>query len=167
MLNQESIENVIATNVRTATTRINQTGFYTLILKVKDSQGVASADSVRLNVVKATAVADGEAEAGSAPDRFKLAGIYPNPLPQAAVAQGDGFQIRFGVPRNAKTTIRVYNVLGQVMATLVENQNFIAGYHTLRWNGQTTAGRKVPVGVYFVRMTAGTFRTTQKLMIIR
>lgn len=62
--------------------------------------------------------------------------------------------------------ILVYNLLGQVVATLVE-KNIAAGDHILRWDGAADNGSKVARGVYFVRMRAGDFVGMRKVVVVR
>jgi hypothetical protein len=58
--------------------------------------------------------------------------------------------------------VEVYNILGQRIATLKDREQMTAGYHTVVWNAPRLAS-----GLYFVRMEAGSYRETQKLMRVR
>lgn len=69
--------------------------------------------------------------------------------------------IRFGLPAEETVSLAVYNVLGQKVAQLREGVSMESGYHTITWDG------KVGSGVYFVRLEAGSFRSSQKLVRVR
>jgi len=93
-----------------------------------------------------------------APKIFVLSQNYPNPFnPQSTV--------QYALPENSKVLIKVYNVLGQKIATLVDEQK-PAGYHSIRWDGRNEAGEKVSAGIYLCRMQAGEFVKTQKMTLL-
>jgi hypothetical protein len=80
------------------------------------------------------------------PKHFQLSQNYPNPFnPSTTIA--------FAIEKSATTTVEVFNVLGQRVATLVSAQ-LGPGYYTARWNGTSDGGATVSSGVYFVHMRA-------------
>jgi hypothetical protein len=89
------------------------------------------------------------------PRKYALDAPYPNPS-SGPVA----FQV--GLPQSDRVTVEVYNILGQRIATLKDREQMTAGYHTVVWNAPHLAS-----GLYFVRMEAGSYRETQKLMRVR
>jgi len=89
------------------------------------------------------------------PGTFTLEPPYPNPS-SGPVA------FRVGLPQDDEVTIRVYNVLGQRVATLKEETPMTAGYHTVVWEAPRLAS-----GLYFVRLQTGDYRKTQKLVRVR
>jgi flagellar hook assembly protein FlgD len=89
------------------------------------------------------------------PRKYALDAPYPNPS-SGPVA----FQV--GLPQSDRVTVEVYNILGQRIATLKDREQMTAGYHTVVWNAPRLAS-----GLYFVRMEAGSYRETQKLMRVR
>ena len=92
------------------------------------------------------------------PKSFALVGNYPNPFnPETA--------IRYALPQQSHVLIEIYNVLGQKVATLVD-ENLPAGYHTARWDGKDAAGKKAPAGIYLCRMQTGDFVKTQKMTLL-
>jgi flagellar hook assembly protein FlgD len=93
------------------------------------------------------------------PVMFALRGNSPNPFAGST-------EIRFDVPRDAAVSLRIYNIHGQVVATLVDGV-VPAGRHTETWDGLDSQGRKVSAGVYFCEMQSGSFVSTHKLMISR
>jgi flagellar hook assembly protein FlgD len=58
--------------------------------------------------------------------------------------------------RGCHVTLRVYNMLGQVVATLVDEAQ-TSGYKSVAWNGRNESGAGVASGIYIYRITAGTF----------
>ena len=64
------------------------------------------------------------------------------------------------------TTLKMYNILGQEVVTLV-NETKEAGYHSVQWDGTDGAGQEVPSGVYFYRIEAGTFIETRRMVLLK
>ena len=102
---------------------------------------------------------------GSAlPKEYALWQNYPNPFNPTT-------NIKFALPVESKVSADVYNILGQRVATLV-NEVLPAGYHTMEWNGTGSAGQPVGSGVYFLRLHAKgangkTFTDVKKLLILK
>ena len=90
----------------------------------------------------------------NAPTSFSLSQNYPNPFNPSTT-------IRYGLPRNSFATLRVYNILGQLVAQLVHEQQS-AGHHNVVFNGSRLAS-----GVYLYRLQAGDYVATKKLMLLR
>ncbi|MDI6740153.1 MAG: C25 family cysteine peptidase, partial [Candidatus Edwardsbacteria bacterium] len=84
---------------------------------------------------------------------------WPNPFT-------DQTHIRFGLPRDARIELSVYNILGQKVAKLADGA-LPAGYHTANWNGRTAGGQRASGGVYFYRLTTPDHRVTKRLVYIR
>lgn len=93
------------------------------------------------------------------PRYFSLSGIHPNPAKM-------GTDISFTLPVESRVTIEIFNILGFKVATLLDAR-YPAGYHQAKWNGRNQSGQPAAAGVYLVRMSAGGFRATKKLMILR
>jgi flagellar hook assembly protein FlgD len=90
---------------------------------------------------------------------FEVKGNFPNPFNPETV-------IKFNLPQASPVTLRVYNILGQVVNTLV-NEPLDAGSHSVRWDGKNAQGRDVASGVYFYRATAGGYESIQKMTLLR
>ncbi|MFB6099513.1 MAG: T9SS type A sorting domain-containing protein, partial [Salinibacter sp.] len=89
---------------------------------------------------------------------LRLSPPMPNPVRTSA-------RLRFGVRSPRDASIRLYNVLGQRVATLYTGTPAAGEMHTLRVGTQTLG--QLPSGVYFVRLTAGGKTRTRRLTIAR
>jgi hypothetical protein len=93
------------------------------------------------------------------PEVFSLRGNSPNPFTGST-------EISYDIPREASMMLRIYNIHGQVVRTLVDG-SVAAGRHSATWDGHDSQGRKVSAGVYFCKMKSGSFVSTCKVMINR
>ncbi|HSD62192.1 MAG TPA: T9SS type A sorting domain-containing protein [Ignavibacteriaceae bacterium] len=88
------------------------------------------------------------------PANFSLSQNYPNPFnPETS--------IKFGIPKESKVTLKVFNVLGKEIETVVD-QKLDQGYYNYKWNGSKFAS-----GVYFYRLEAGNFVQMNKMIMIK
>ena len=94
-----------------------------------------------------------------APGRYSLAQNYPNPFnPETTIA--------FTLATVGKVKINIYNVLGQKVRTLLD-ENRAAGVHRIQWDGTGENGVKVASGVYLYRITAGDFVSQRKMILLK
>jgi PKD-like domain/FlgD Ig-like domain len=84
--------------------------------------------------------------AAALPIEFALQRIFPNPFRGSTV-------IRYALPEASSVSLKVFNVHGQHVATLVSGREG-PGYRSVNWNARDRAGRQVPAGVYFYRLEA-------------
>ncbi|NIP42197.1 MAG: T9SS type A sorting domain-containing protein [candidate division Zixibacteria bacterium] len=93
------------------------------------------------------------------PERYELFQNRPNPFnPETEIA--------YSLPEETHVTIRVYNIAGQVVNTLVDEVR-PAGKHTVTWNGTNQSGSRVASGVYFYRMETTAFQKTVKMILVK
>jgi photosystem II stability/assembly factor-like uncharacterized protein len=97
--------------------------------------------------------AHGEMES-DLPKEHVLMQNYPNPFNPVT-------HFRYGLPTDAYVRLRVYNALGQEVATLVDGSQS-AGWKEIEYNGS-----KIPSGVYFYRIDAGSFISIKKMMLLK
>jgi len=88
------------------------------------------------------------------PNSYGLSQNYPNPFNPSTT-------ISFSLPEANYVTLDIFNVLGQKVESLV-NENMPAGTHEVEWQTGSTAS-----GVYFYRLTAGSFSDTKKMMFLK
>lgn len=93
------------------------------------------------------------------PKAFALKQNFPNPFnPITSIA--------FEMPTAENVCLTIYNILGQSVKTLVNDQRS-AGRYTILWDGRDDAGLTVGSGVYFYRMQAGSFTKTAKMVFLK
>lgn len=93
------------------------------------------------------------------PAANRLHQSYPNPFNPAT-------RIAFDVAAAGPVSLRIYDVSGRLVRTLVDHQ-LPAGRHDAIWDGTDNSGSKVASGAYFCRMTAGNFSETRKMVLLR
>ena len=93
-------------------------------------------------------------DAGELPTRFELGPTYPNPFKHETV-------IPFGVPHRADVSMRVYDVLGREVATLLDRRVAL-GWHTVTWQA---AG--LSAGLYVVRLESEAITRTWRLTLMK
>jgi hypothetical protein len=95
------------------------------------------------------------------PEVYALADNYPNPFNPETT-------IKYQLPEAGQVTLEVYNMLGQVVKTLVNNQFQNAGRYTLQWDATNNSGQALSSGVYFYRIIAGgKFQSHKKMLLLK
>lgn len=95
-----------------------------------------------------------EDDVADLPVQFELFQNYPNPFNPSTT-------INFALPEQSDVTIRIYDVMGRQIATLM-NENRPAGYHNILWDAGSVAS-----GTYFYRIQAGDFASVKKLTLVK
>jgi hypothetical protein len=90
----------------------------------------------------------------SAPKEFKLEQNYPNPFNPTTT-------IQYQLPADAKVTLKIYDILGSEVTTLV-NEDQEAGYKEVKFNATNLAS-----GMYIYRLTANKYVSTKKMMVLK
>ena len=93
------------------------------------------------------------------PEAFQLYQNYPNPFNPSTT-------IRFEVPQLTEVSIKIYNILGQLVATLID-EKFEPGTYRVLWRAENFNGVPVSSGVYFVRMKSTEFKKVKKILLLR
>ncbi len=93
------------------------------------------------------------------PSEFSLSQNYPNPFNPTT-------RIKFTLPQNSFVTIKIYDMLGREIKTLI-NQEMTAGSYSIDWNAENNLGSNVSSGMYIYRITAGSFVATKKMVLIK
>lgn len=93
-------------------------------------------------------------ERATADNSYELQQNYPNPFNPSTV-------ISFRLPVNSRVTLKVFDVNGREVATLVDGE-MVAGKHVVRFNGSN-----LPSGIYFYQIKSGLFLTTRKALLAR
>ncbi len=94
-----------------------------------------------------------------APATRLFVGASPNPFNPMTT-------IRFGLPEAADISLDVFDASGRLVKHLARGA-YGAGSYEVTWNGTDDAGRQAASGIYFTRLTAGTRRTTGRVVLVR
>ena len=89
------------------------------------------------------------------PEKFELVGVYPNPFNPITT-------IDFAIPKNDNVKIDVFNIRGQLVSTLL-NEELDAGYHQLQWNIYKDNSKYLASGIYFLSIIMKKILLTRKL----
>ncbi|NCS89254.1 MAG: hypothetical protein AUK34_03280 [Ignavibacteria bacterium CG2_30_36_16] len=93
------------------------------------------------------------------PVEFKLEQNYPNPFNPATL-------IRYNIPLQTKVKLVVYDILGRIVKTLV-NEVKDQGRHETSWDGTNSMNISVSTGVYFYRLETENFISTKKMLLVK
>ena len=131
-----------------------QGGVYTGELEISHN-GTDGRITIPVTLDVATAADPGR----SLPQEFALHGNYPNPF--------NGYtDIAFDLPTAGPVNITVHNLLGQQVATLL-NETRAAGFHKISWNARTDTGQELTTGLYFLRVNMGGRDFVSKMVLAR
>ncbi|HEY7750784.1 MAG TPA: T9SS type A sorting domain-containing protein [Ignavibacteriaceae bacterium] len=128
-----------------------QAGQYALVLTLYHTLGdsLALPSSARLNDGSTGIIFSDNDEFG-----FRLDQNYPNPF-------NPNTNIRFQIPENGLATLKVYDILGTEITTLISDE-LSAGNYDFDFDGS-----KLTSGIYFYRLTTETFSQTRKMILIK
>jgi PKD repeat protein len=93
------------------------------------------------------------------PDNYIIQQNYPNPFNPSTT-------IRYAIPRNEKVSIKIYNILGREIRTLI-NKIQAPGWYLVKWDGKDNQGRLVSNGIYFYRISAGEYANCLKMLYLK
>ena len=96
-----------------------------------------------------------------APDKFELSQNYPNPFNPATIIKYSIPAVAVGDENFRPVQLKVYNVLGREIITLV-NKEQSPGTYTVTFNAEN-----FPSGLYFYKLTAGSFSQTKKMLLLK
>jgi hypothetical protein len=89
-----------------------------------------------------------------------LDGNYPNPFNPTT-------RIRYGVKERAHVSLKVYNVAGHLVRTLVDGVQKPAVEYEVDWHGDNDVGQGVASGVYFYKLVTKNFSQTKKMVLLK
>jgi len=93
------------------------------------------------------------------PETYGISQNYPNPFNPET-------EIFYQLPEENRVTIQIFNLTGQLVKTLIdENQG--AGYYSTQWDGRNDRNGRVPSGVYICKMKAGQYAGIKKMILIK
>jgi hypothetical protein len=138
-------------NIETLSGLSSDARYVYLLLQVAGVNAFSIREIEIYGVPKATGV---ENSNSTIPAKYSLYQNYPNPFNPAT-------SIKFDIPNAGETSLVVYNILGQKVATLLQ-QEMKAGSYTLRFDAS-----KLSSGIYFYSLKSGNFVTTKKMILLK
>ncbi len=93
------------------------------------------------------------------PTEYQLSHNYPNPFNPETT-------IKYQLPKPGFVTLKIYNMLGQAVRTLVAEEKK-AGYYQIIWDGRDSQGQVVANGIYLYQLKAGNFEKTRKMIMLK
>ncbi len=121
-------------------------------------------DYTTIKYVKNPSGVGDEVESSEKPSEFSLSQNYPNPFNPTTTIKFKVQGSRFKVPLH--TTLRIYNLLGQKVRTLVDEPKW-AGDYTVQWNGKNDQGEQLASGVYFYLLKVGENTLAKKMVLLK
>ncbi|MBZ0204579.1 MAG: T9SS type A sorting domain-containing protein [Ignavibacteria bacterium] len=86
---------------------------------------------------------------------FGLSQNFPNPFNPVTI-------VNYGIPKTSNVTLKIYDVSGRLVSTLIDNLLQTEGYYNIEFNASSFAS-----GVYYYSITAGKFSDTKKMLLIK
>ena len=93
------------------------------------------------------------------PREFIVYQNFPNPFNPTT-------EIKYGIPKDSKVEITIYNALGQKVRSLYSGDQK-AGYHTVTWDSRNESGVRLSSGIYFYRVSAGKHQSIKKMILLK
>jgi hypothetical protein len=112
-----------------------------------------------LSMIGPAPTVDVKDKPGASLSHFQLHQNYPNPFNPATT-------IPYSIEKESHTTIKIYNMLGEYVTTLIDQKQLPDDYSVV-WDGSDFSGKQVNSGVYLVKMEAGGFTKTQKMLLMQ
>ena len=153
--------------MRQANPNLDVTTMKQIIMNTARDEGVAGEDNTfgwgvpdayaAVNAALQTTLAVGGAEGSAASLRFVA--VKPNPFNPSAT-------ITYQVPTSERVELRIFDIAGRLLRTLADGPA-AAGVHTAVFDGRTNGGQELASGVYFLELSAGSQRLTEKVSLVR
>ncbi|MDP3764621.1 MAG: FlgD immunoglobulin-like domain containing protein [bacterium] len=86
-------------------------------------------------------------------------GNYPNPFNPET-------EIRYSLPADGLVELKIYNMVGQVVRTLVSG-HMPAGEHVIKWNATDNSGQPIAGGIYFYKLTSGAQTAVRRMLLLK
>jgi hypothetical protein len=132
---------------------------YTLMKVGADSMVLQIRDTKLGNAIIVFIPAGAGVEPSAPVHQFALEPSYPNPFSSATT-------INFAVAERSTVRIDIFDMKGSLVRSLVSEQ-LDPGTYPVTWDGTDSNGQEVANGSYFAKMTAGTFTSSQKMILDR
>lgn len=117
-------------------------------------------------VFRAGALDVKEHEPAPVPSHFELCQNYPNPFNPFTTIPFQVGGSQFIVHSPIHSTLKIYNILGQLVRTLVDEETAPGKYEAI-WDGKDDSGKKVSSGIYFYQLKTPDYTATKKMVLLR
>ncbi len=94
------------------------------------------------------------------PEGFTVYNNYPNPFNSTTI-------LSYQLQRSANVSINIYNVLGKLVKTVINEKQIPAGHFSVQWNGKDNTGSDVASGVYLYKLKTKNFVKVKKMLLVR
>ncbi|MBN2008162.1 VCBS repeat-containing protein [candidate division KSB1 bacterium] len=101
-----------------------------------------------------------DAQSTAMPDKIALFQNYPNPFNPTTA-------IQYNIPRAENVSLKIYNLQGEEIITLIADELQPEGFHSISWNGTDKMGHIVPTGMYIYQLRVGDYSTMKKMTFIK
>ncbi|MGB2697244.1 MAG: FlgD immunoglobulin-like domain containing protein [Candidatus Zixiibacteriota bacterium] len=132
------------------------TGWRQVVVEVQDSCGKVGSGTTYVKLGEPSDVAEGNSERITS---FFLKQNYPNPFNLST-------EISFQLPQECKVDLKIYNLKGQRVKTVVEKE-MNRGVHILHWDGTDDGGNLVASGIYFYKLKTSDFVCVRKMVLLK
>jgi hypothetical protein len=126
------------------------------IVRFTMNKSIKIGDIKSMTIKKATSVTTSTA---GFPAEFSLSQNFPNPF-------NPNTRIEYSLPVRSLVMLTIYDVIGREVMTMVNEQKE-AGRYALDWNGRNQFGQPLASGVYFYRLTAGSYVQSRKMVLLK
>lgn len=94
------------------------------------------------------------------PSDFELHSNYPNPFNPSTT-------FSFTLPLDKRVSVKIYDMTGRLVRTLVDGEQYVQGTHSVVWNGLTDGGTAVASGQYVYTLEWGQFRQAKRMVLVK
>ena len=94
------------------------------------------------------------------PETFELSQNYPNPFNPHTM-------IQFSLGAEELVSLKIYDIQGRLVKSLINNTYFPAGYHQSTWDGKNNMGTHLPSGMYFYTLVSDHRTITKKMVMMK
>jgi hypothetical protein len=102
----------------------------------------------------------------SLPENYSLDANYPNPFNPSTTIPFQAGSRKLGAGSPSHTTLKIYNILGQLVRTLVDEEK-VSGNYKIIWDGKDNSGEEVGSGIYFYQLKTEEYSATKKMVLLR
>jgi len=135
----------------TLSSAVSHSGLDSLMIIVTDDSGATATDTMLVIITPSTGINEKE---NLIPTEYTLKQNYPNPFNPSTT-------IEFSIPKSEFVTLKIYNLLGQEVVTLVSDK-LVPDHYKYIWDATNYSS-----GIYFYKLEAGSFIQVQKLILIK